>query len=91
MHVLQAGIFDILEEQFAVAKQKGKELQLTPALQLMAERGRYLAMEMKGRRYDLSATHGLMQAELALGLAGKNKSEILATLVELMAEANLSL
>ena len=91
MHVLQPGIFDILDEQFDQLRRQGKELLLTPALQLLAERGRYLAMEMKGRRYDLSATHGLMRAEIALGLAGETKSEVLATLVELMAEANRSI
>ena len=91
MHVLEPGIFDVLEEQFKQLAGDEAELMLTPALQLLANNGNYLAMEMKGRRYDLSATYGLLQAALALGMAGKAKDEILTIIVETMAEANRSL
>lgn len=84
MHVLQPLIFDILEEQFAASN--GKDLPLTSALQTLAERQAYLALEIRGRRYDLSATHGLLQAELALGLAGQQREELMTTLLRLLAE-----
>lgn len=84
MHVLQPVIFDILESQLNSAPEK--DLALTPALQILAERQAYLAMEVKGRRFDLSETHGVLQAELALGLAGQQKEELLATLLRLVAE-----
>ena len=86
MHVLQADIFNILNKQFEVCKKEGKELQLTPALQVLAEREAYLALEVKGRRYDLGIPHGCLQAELALGLAGKGKEEILTKVLRLLAE-----
>lgn len=84
MHVLEPVIFEILEQQFAATG--AKDLQLTPALQALADRQKYLALEIKGRRYDLSATHGLLQAELALGLAGQQREELMTTLLRLLAE-----
>ena len=43
---------------------------------------------MQGTRYDLSRRHGLLRAQLALGLAGEARAETLSTMVELLAEAN---
>ena len=87
MHVLKPHIFEILEEQYKEAVNYASELQLTPALQSLANDQAYLAFEMKGRRYDLSATHGLLQAQIALGIAGKERPEILATILRLLAES----
>lgn len=86
MHALQPSIFKILEQQFEVCQKAGKELQLTPALHQLALDQAYLALDMKGRRYDLSGTHGYLQAQLALGLAGKEKEEVLTTVLRLLAE-----
>jgi UTP--glucose-1-phosphate uridylyltransferase len=85
MHVLTPAIFDILEKQVLV--EKGNIL-LTPALQELAETEKYLALEVKGNRYDLSRKHGLLRAQIALGLAGEAHDEVLSTMVELLAEAN---
>ena len=51
----------------------------------LADRERYLAHEVRGSRYNLGTTYGLLTAQLALGLAGKDRAEILAQLVELLA------
>jgi UTP--glucose-1-phosphate uridylyltransferase len=51
----------------------------------MAARERYLALEVRGARYNLGMQYGLLVAQLALGLAGKDRAEILAQLVELLA------
>lgn len=90
MHVLEAEIFDLLASGFASRKAPTEELMLTPALQKLADKGNYLAVEMKGRRYDLSADYGLFKAQLALALAGKEKNEMLNQVVSLLAEANRS-
>ena len=90
MHVLQPRIFEILQHQFEDCRKENKELQLTPALQALASEESYLALEMKGRRYDLSARHGLLQAQLALGLSGKEKEEIITTVLRLLAEIQQS-
>lgn len=86
MHVLMPAIFDILEKQLPSAN---GNLQLTPALQELATQDKYLALEMKGSRYDLGKKFGMLQAQIALGLAGEAHNETLTTLVELLAEANL--
>jgi len=86
MHVLMPAIFDILEKQLPTAN---GNLQLTPALQELAQQDKYLALEMKGSRYDLGKKFGMLQAQIALGLAGEAHNETLTTLVELLAESNL--
>ena len=87
MHALQPRVFEVLEEQFEQIQQnKSKDLQLTPALHQLAIEQSYLALEMKGRRYDLSGSHGLLQAQMALGLAGNEKEEVLTTVLRLLAE-----
>lgn len=86
MHVLQPRVFDILEKQFEVCQKNGTELQLTPALQKIADEQSYLAYEMKGRRYDLSSTYGSLQTQLALGLSGENKEEILTAVLRILAD-----
>jgi len=86
MHVLDGGIIKLLQEGFDARKSTQEELMLTPCLQKLAEQGSYLALDMKGRRYDLSSGYGLFQAQLALGLAGTEKNEMLNKLVHLLAE-----
>ena len=86
MHILQPAIFNILEAQFEQCQTEEKDLQLTPALHQLALDQAYLALEMKGRRFDLSGAHGYLQAQLGLGLAGKEKEEVLTTVLRLLAE-----
>ena len=86
MHVLTAEVFSLLNE----LQNKGEmPIRLTPSLQELALNQKYLAVEMKGSRYDLSRKHGLLRAQVALGLAGEGKTETLATLIELIAEASI--
>lgn len=85
MHVLTPTVFALLDAE--VAKGTAPVL-LTPSLQALAGIEKYLALEVKGARYDLSTRHGLVRAQLALGLAGQAHDEVLTTMVELLAEAN---
>jgi UTP--glucose-1-phosphate uridylyltransferase len=80
MHVLTPGIFDLL----ATLGEAGQR-QLSPALDQLARRERYLAYEVTGRRFNLGETYGLLVAQLALGLAGDDRAEILSQIVELLA------
>ncbi|MFM9197097.1 MAG: UTP--glucose-1-phosphate uridylyltransferase [Planctomycetia bacterium] len=80
MHVLTPAIFDLL----AGLGDAGRR-QLSPALAALAGRERYLAYEVAGSRYNLGVTYGLLVAQVALGLAGKDRAEILALMVELLA------
>jgi UTP--glucose-1-phosphate uridylyltransferase len=80
MHVLTPAVLDLLDS----LGDSGNR-QLSSALARLADRERYLAFEVCGNRYNLGVTYGLLIAQLALGLAGKDRGEILAQLVELLA------
>lgn len=84
MHVFTPTVFDLLEPAI---NSGSTNVLLTPALQQLAQTEKYLALEMQGRRYDLSRRHGLLRAQVALGLAGEAHDETLTTLVESLAEA----
>lgn len=84
MHVLTPAIFSILEKDIQAGDD---QILLTSALQELAATEKYLALEVKGNRYDLSRKHGLLRAQVALGLAGEAHEETLTTMVELLAEA----
>lgn len=83
LHVLEPDLFDILEEQRAAAPEK--PLGLSPALNTLAARRRYLAFSIAGRRYDIGAPYGLLLAQLALSLSGRDRDRVLTQLVELLA------
>ncbi len=91
MHVLPHRIFDILgaaiEKSDAHSVNAG-EVQLTPALQELVNREKCLAIEVAGSRYDISTKFGLMQTQLALGMAGSDRDAVLRTIIEQIAEAN---
>ncbi len=84
MHVLTAGIMQVLEERQR-ALSPGASLALSPALAELGQREKYLAYEVQGRRYNLGVRFGLLTSQLALGLAGRDREEVLAQLVEVLA------
>ena len=83
MHVLGPELFALLEEQLAAAPDR--PLGLSPALHTLATRQRYLALTIDGRRYDIGARYGLLYAQLALSLSGRDRDRVLTQLVELLA------
>lgn len=84
MHVLTPAVMDMLGEAVAAAGEKGG-VHLSPALAKLAARERYLACELKGRRFDIGVKYGLLTAQLALALNGQDRDEVLSGLVELLA------
>jgi UTP--glucose-1-phosphate uridylyltransferase len=44
-----------------------------------------LALELPDRRYDIGARYGILTAQLALALNGRDREEVLAQIVELLA------
>lgn len=83
LHVLDGEIFSILAGHRAQAPDRN--LGLSPALHTLAERRRYLALAVAGRRYDIGAPYGLLTAQLALSLSGRDRDLVLTQLVELLA------
>lgn len=82
MHVLTPTVMDMLVEIVSSAKNGA---QLSSALNKLAGRERYLALELQGRRYDIGAKYGLLTAQLALAFDGKDRDEVLSNLVEMLA------
>lgn len=82
LHVLGPDLFAILDEQYAAAPDQS--LGLSPALHALAARRRYLAFSIAGRRYDIGAPYGLLNAQLALSLSGRDRDRVLTQLVELL-------
>jgi UTP--glucose-1-phosphate uridylyltransferase len=82
MHVLTPTLMEILLELSTGTIRA----HLSDALNKLAERERYLACELQGRRYDIGAQYGLFTAQLALTLSGKDRDEILTHLVEMLAQ-----
>jgi UTP--glucose-1-phosphate uridylyltransferase len=84
MHVLTATVMELLAEEVARNGSAGG-VHLSPALAKLAGKERYLACELQGRRYDIGARYGLLTAQLALAIDGRDREEILSSLVELLA------
>lgn len=84
MHVLTPGIMPLLEAQLAAAADRS--LALSPALAALAACERYLALEVAGRRHNLGLKYGMLRAQLALALEGTDREEVLAQLVEVLAQ-----
>ncbi len=83
MHVLGPEIFALLDEQRRLAPDSS--LGLSNALHTLASRRRYLAFNVAGRRFDIGAPYGLLIAQLALSLSGRDRDRVLTQLVELLA------
>ena len=86
MHVLTPAVQQILGELLATAAGSGASVNFRTALARLAARERYLACELDGRRYDFGVKYGLLSAQLALALSGKDRDEVLRGLVELLAQ-----
>ena len=83
MHALAPSVMEILGRQM-----KDGRADLSSALAETARRERYLAHEIQGRRHDIDLHYGLLSTQLALGLAGKDRDEVLTLLVDLLAQSN---
>ncbi|HOX01215.1 MAG TPA: sugar phosphate nucleotidyltransferase [Candidatus Paceibacterota bacterium] len=91
MHVLTAAVMELLERLIQSRPPPAPPIQLAPALAELSRQEQYLAHEIRGRRYDIGLPYGLLVAQLALGLEGRDRSEILAQLVEILALRHASL
>ncbi|HVU99825.1 MAG TPA: sugar phosphate nucleotidyltransferase [Verrucomicrobiae bacterium] len=89
MHVLTPAVMDLLGQELKERK-GGGPVQLTTSLSRLAGRERYLACELRARRYDIGARYGLLTAQLALALSGDDRDEVLSGLVELLARGGRS-
>jgi UTP--glucose-1-phosphate uridylyltransferase len=83
MHVLTPAIFEILAT--LLAQSPTGRASLSAALAVLAQREQYLAMIQRGHRFDVGVKYGLFTAQLAIALSGKDRDEVLADLVDVLA------
>jgi len=66
MHVLSPAIMSILDKNLKAAN--GNKIGLTDALNELAQKEQYLALEKNDWRFDIGTRYGLLKAQLALAL-----------------------
>jgi UTP--glucose-1-phosphate uridylyltransferase len=82
---------EILGRQIAAAQPATMtQVTLSSALAELAGREQYLALEQQNSRYDLGVRYGLLSAQVALALNGQDRDEVLARLLELLAQRDLA-
>lgn len=86
MHVLTPTVMDLLGRRIEAGEGR---VTLSAALADLAGREQYLALEESGRRYDLGARYGLLTAQVAVALSGADRSEVLSSLLELLADRTM--
>ena len=84
MHVLTPQTLDLLAELVASTGSQ-KRVTLSDALAILCQKQRHLAVELKGTRYNMGEKYGLLIAQLALVLRGRDRDQVLTELVELLA------
>jgi UTP--glucose-1-phosphate uridylyltransferase len=87
IHVLTPAVMEILGRK--LTDEPDGSVTLSSVLVELALHEQYLALEDTGRRYDLGARYGLLTAQLALALNGRDREEVLTHLLELLAEREL--
>lgn len=87
IHVFTPAVMDILDRKLAASS--AVPVTLVDALAELARQEQYLAVEDDGRRYDLGAPYGLLIAQLALALNGRDRGEVLSQMLELFADREL--
>ena len=90
IHVLTAAVMEILGGLLSSADGGEADarpevgLSLSAALDLLARREQYLALEQRGMRLDIGVKYGLLSAQIALALNGQDRDEMLTRLLELL-------
>lgn len=84
MHILPAEIMSILEQLIQEA-QDPRNVSLSTALNELTNSHRYLAFEVQGKRYNIGVQYGVLVAQMAIALSGKDRDRVLTEMVELLA------
>ena len=83
MHVLSPVVMEILGKK--TEQLNGKTLGLSEALDELASKEQYLALEKNDLRFDIGSRYGLLKAQLALALSGNDRDEVMEELLEFFA------
>jgi len=88
MHVLSPTLMTILKKNLINAG--GNKIGLSEALNELAQKEQYLALEKNDWRFDMGSQYGLLKAQLALALSGTDRDQVMAELLEFFVMKNLN-
>ena len=83
MHVLTPGVMAQIESD--VTASPNEKLPLTPSLNAVVQTEDYLACQLVGQRFNLGSSYGLLRANLGMALAGRDRDEVMTSIIELIA------
>ena len=83
MHVLTGEVMAAIDQ--LLAEGGAAKPTLSDAASILSTRQRYLAYQVQGTRYNLGVKYGLLIAQLAIGLSGRDRDYILTEMVDLLA------
>ena len=83
MHVLTPGALNVLGE---LVESNNRAVTLSDALAMVARQENYLGLQVNAERYDLGTTYGLLTSQLALGLSGQDRDEVMSLIINLLAQ-----
>jgi UTP--glucose-1-phosphate uridylyltransferase len=83
MHVLTPSVMEILDDELKRSSD-GRLATISSALQKLAQKEKYLALEMSDYRYNVGTKYGLLNAQLALALNGEDRDEVIGMLMEML-------
>lgn len=88
MHIFTHEFLEYLKYQSE--QNKNAPLGISEALNLLSKKSRYLALEQNYSRYDIGIKYGLLKAQVALSLSGKDREYILSELLQLLIDKDLN-
>jgi len=88
MHVLSPTVFAILKKNLENAG--GSKIGLSDALNELAHKEQYIALEKNDWRFDMGTRYGLLKAQLALALTGNDRDQVMAELLEFFVVKNIN-
>ena len=88
MHVFTPLLIELLEKN--ASESPGQKLGLSEILNELAKRSKYLALQKTDSRYDIGQDYGLLKAQLALSLTGKDRDYLLSELLQFFIEKDLT-
>ncbi|SMP47965.1 UTP--glucose-1-phosphate uridylyltransferase [Neorhodopirellula lusitana] len=83
MHVLTPAVWSCLHELMEDASFESPTL--SDAAAMLPSRGKYLAFQVQGKRFNIGVQYGVLIAQLAIGLSGRDRDLLLTEMVELLA------
>ena len=83
IHVLTPTVMEILDHELN-NKTNVNLATISNALNELARKEKYLALEMSDYRYNVGVKYGLLNAQLALALSGNDREEVISMLMEML-------